>query len=234
MKNILGILVSVFLLISGGFATEISPAKYARLVAKGEKIALKLCEPAKLPSVKDNTPIATVIGAIDTSKACSALSKRRKEALAYFLLAGGVTAHEHTENYVHVPHGAKCPVCGMFVSKYPKWAAEIDLNGKHHYFDGVKDMMKYYIFDGDFPYDRTKITAILVTDYYTLEALSAKEAYYVIGSKQYGPMGNELIPFKTEKEAKDFIADHGGDRIVRFGEITGKMVMGLDGIDYEN
>ncbi len=216
-----------------GFSSEISPAKYARLVAKGEKIALKLCESTKLPSVKDTTPIRTVMDAIDTSKACPTLSKRRKEALAYFLLAGGVTAHEHTENNVHVPHGAKCPVCGMFVSKYPKWAAEIDIGGKHHYFDGVKDMMKYYIFDGDFPFDRTKITAILVTDYYTLEALPAKEAYYVIGSKQYGPMGNELIPFKTEKEAKDFIADHGGDRIVRFGEITGKMVMGLDGIEYD-
>jgi nitrous oxide reductase accessory protein NosL len=46
-------------------------------------------------------------------------------------------------------------------------------------------------------------------------------------------MGNELIPFKTEQEAKDFIKDHGGDRIVRFDEITPKMVMALDGIDYE-
>ena len=217
-----------------GNSAEISPAKYTRLVAKGEKIALKLCEPAKLPVVKENTPIPTVTGAIDTSGACPKLSKRRKEALAYFLLAGGVVAHKKPDNHIHVPQGAKCPVCGMFVAKYPKWAAQIDVSGKHRYFDGVKDMMKYYIFDGDFPYDRTKITAMLVTDYYTLEALPAQKAWYIIGSKQYGPMGNELIPFKTEKEAKDFIADHGGDRIVRFGEITGKMVMGLDGIEYDD
>ncbi|HFC03675.1 MAG TPA: nitrous oxide reductase, partial [Nitratifractor salsuginis] len=128
---------------------------------------------------------------------------------------------------------AKCPVCGMFVSKYPKWAAEIVVDGKTYWFDGVKDMMKFYIFDGDFPYDRSKIEKMLVTDFYTLEAIPAKEAYYVIGSRLYGPMGNELIPFKTEKEAKDFMADHGGDRIVRFDEITGKMVMGLDGIEYD-
>jgi len=224
--------ILVFLIATLGNAAEISPAKYARLVAKGEKIALKLCKPTKLPAVKDTTPIATVIGAIDTSDACPKLPKRRKEALAYFLLAGGVAGHQKSENHVHVPHGAKCPVCGMFVTKYPKWAAQIDIEGKHHYFDGVKDMMKYYIFDADFPYDRTKITAMLVTDYYTLEAIPAHEAYYVLGSKQYGPMGNELIPFKTEKEAKDFIVDHGGDRIVRFDKITAKMVMALDGIEY--
>jgi len=225
-------MILVFLIATLGNAAEISPAKYARLVAKGEKIALKLCAPTKLPTVKDTTPIATVIGAIDTSGACPKLSKRRKEALAYFLLAGGVAGDKKATNHVHVPHGAKCPVCGMFVSKYPKWAAQIDVGGKHHYFDGVKDMMKYYIFDADFPYDRTKITAMLVTDYYTLEAIPAHEAYYVLGSKQYGPMGNELIPFKTEKEAKDFIVDHGGDRIVRFDKITAKMVMALDGIEY--
>jgi nitrous oxide reductase accessory protein NosL len=122
----------------------------------------------------------------------------------------------------------------MFVAKYPKWAAEMVVDGKKHYFDGVKDMMKYYIFDGDFPYDRKKIEKMDVTDFYTLEAIPAKEAYYVLGSKLYGPMGNELIPFKTEQEAKDFIKDHGGDRIVRFDEITPKMVMALDGIEYND
>jgi len=45
------------------------------------------------------------------------------------------------------------PVCGMFVAKYPKWPASISYEGKIYYFDGVKDMMKYYIFDGNFPCD---------------------------------------------------------------------------------
>jgi hypothetical protein len=104
--------------------------------------------------------------------------------------------------------------------------------GRRYYFDGVKDMMKFYIFDGDFPYDRQKIESIFVTDFYTLEAIPAKKAWYVIGSEVYGPMGNELIPFKDKASAENFMKDHKGERILRFDEITGKIVMGLDGIDY--
>ena len=45
---------------------------------------------------------------------------------------------------IEVPEDAKCPVCGMFVSKYPKWVAQIKIKMDiYHYFDGVKDMMKF-------------------------------------------------------------------------------------------
>ena len=43
-------------------------------------------------------------------------------------------------------------------------------------------------------------------------------------------MGHELIPFKNEKSAKTFLEEHHGKKIVRFNEITGKMLMKLDGI----
>ena len=231
MKYIMTVLL--FLPLSLWSADAISAAKYARLVAKGEKIALKLCDHEKLPQASEQDSVDFIARAVRKSGACPPLSRRKMEALAMFLRAGGVVRHQHAEKEIAVPKGAKCPVCGMFVAKYPKWAAEMTVAGKKHYFDGVKDMMKYYIFDGDFPYDRKQIEKMLVTDFYTLEAIPAKEAYYVLGSKLYGPMGNELIPFKTEQEAKDFIQDHGGDRIVRFDEITPKMVMALDGIDYE-
>jgi len=232
MRNI----ISTFILLGAVlWASEgISAAKYARLVAKGEKIALKLCTHEKLPKASENESVEAIAKAVERSGACPPLSRRKMEALAMFLRAGGVVAHSHADKEIQVPKSAKCPVCGMFVAKYPKWAAEMVVDGKKHYFDGVKDMMKYYIFDGDFPYDRKKIEKMDVTDFYTLEAIPAKEAYYVLGSKLYGPMGNELIPFKTEQEAKDFIKDHGGDRIVRFDEITPKMVMALDGIEYND
>jgi nitrous oxide reductase accessory protein NosL len=90
--------------------------------------------------------------------------------------------------------------------------------------------MKYYIFDGDFPYDRQAIEAMLVTDYYTLEAFDAEDAYYVSGSDVYGPMGNELIPFKNLESAQTFMREHNGKKIVRFKEITDTMVMRLDGL----
>jgi len=56
------------------------------------------------------------------------------------------------------------------------------INNQKLYFDGVKDMMKYYIFDGDFVYNRNLISQMKVSDYYTLDEIDAKDAYYVIDS----------------------------------------------------
>jgi len=39
----------------------------------------------------------------------------------------------------------KCPVCGMKVTPYPNWIAQIIFSdGSYAVFDGPKDMLKYY------------------------------------------------------------------------------------------
>ena len=39
----------------------------------------------------------------------------------------------------------KCPVCGMFVYKYPDWVGQIIFkDGATSFFDGAKDLFKYY------------------------------------------------------------------------------------------
>ena len=199
------------------------------LIKKGKNIASRLCNSRLLPKGVTDKSIEDIIEEIKASKACIPLNKKRLEALALFLKSGS----KGGKSFFKVPKGAKCPVCGMFVYKYPKWASKMVVGSKSYYFDGVKDMMKFYIFDGDFPFNRADIKEILVRDFYTLESIPAKEAYYVVGSKVYGPMGNELIPFKSKKEAKDFINDHGGDKIIRFNQIDAKLVMSLDGIEYK-
>lgn len=104
----------------------------------------------------------------------------------------------------------------------------MEIEGKNYYFDGVKDMLKFYFYDADFKYDRSKISKVLVRDYYTLESIDARDAFYVTGSNIYGPMGNEFIPFKTKKEAMTFLNDHKGEKIVKFKDITFEMVENLD------
>ncbi len=225
MKKIILLTILVMAFVQAQ-AEETSRKKVALLSQKGEKIVRVLCEKSKLPTPQGT--IESVMQKITDSHACQHLSPAKLKAVAYYLTNGSMQANA---SQMHVPEGAKCPVCGMFVSKYPRWAAMIEINGHKHYFDGVKDMMKYYIFDGDFPYDRKKITQIEVTDFYTLEAIPARFAWFVYDSKLYGPMGRELIPFRTEAAAKNFMADHGGEKIVRFKDITGKMVMALDGIE---
>jgi nitrous oxide reductase accessory protein NosL len=49
----------------------------------------------------------------------------------------------------------------------------------------------------------------------------------VLGSDVYGPMGREMVPFATEKEAREFKADHKGKRVLRFGEVTLDLVKSL-------
>jgi hypothetical protein len=192
------LLISLFL--TGSlFANELSLAKIVKLSNKGEKIVKTLCDSKKLPSAEGT--IEQLMEKIKTSQACPPLSKSKLEAVAYYVSNGSMKL---VGKHMDVPTNAKCPVCGMFVSKYPKWAARIKYDGKNYYFDGVKDMMKYYIFDGDFPYDRSHISEITVSDYYTLEEIPAKEATYVLDSDVFGPMGRELIPFKSKKSAKAF------------------------------
>lgn len=121
----------------------------------------------------------------------------------------------------NIPKDAKCPVCGMFVAKYPNWAATIKTEKETFYFDGVKDMMKFYFEPTKYSKDAIlKDSSILVTDYYTLEQVDAKSAFFVLGSNVMGPMGNELIPFKDENSAKDFSKEHAGKKVLKFEEIT--------------
>ena len=217
-------------LLSITFANELSSAKVAKLVKKGEQIANTLCNKKELLSMESEALSPNQIAKkLQDNKSCGGLSNRNYKALSYFLFS---QEKESNISKITVSHDAKCPVCGMFVYKYPKWSAVIKIDGKKHYFDGIKDMMKYYIFSANFPYDRNKIESITVSDYYTLEAIDAQNAFYVIGSDVLGPMGNELIAFKDKKSANNFIKDHNGKKVLNFKDISAKIVMLLDGIEY--
>ena len=125
----------------------------------------------------------------------------------------------------------KCPVCGMFVAKYPDFVSQIIFkDGACAFFDGVKDMMKYLFNLKKYGQGKKEddIVSIYVTDYYSLESIDGLEAFYVSGSDVYGPMGKELIPFEQESEAQEFLKDHKGRKIWRFKEIDETMIKGLD------
>ncbi|RJR33293.1 MAG: nitrous oxide reductase accessory protein NosL [Desulfobacteraceae bacterium] len=125
----------------------------------------------------------------------------------------------------------KCPVCGMFVYKYPDWVGEIVFkNGKRVFFDGAKDLFKYY-------FDLKKyapgssiedIAATYVSEYYGMKPIKAEEGFFVIGSDVYGPMGRELIPFSSGTDAETFLADHKGKTVLKFRDVTRETIQKLD------
>lgn len=125
----------------------------------------------------------------------------------------------------------KCPVCGMFVYKYPDWVGEVIFqDGSVAFFDGAKDLFKYYFNLKKYNPNKTQknIAAIYVTEYYDLKLIDARKAFFVAGSDVYGPMGRELIPFMTKEDAEEFKRDHKGTRIVTFSEVTPAVIGKLD------
>lgn len=128
--------------------------------------------------------------------------------------------------------GDKCPVCGMFVAKYPDWVGHAELtDGTRLVFDGAKDLFKFVLDPGKYLPARTRkdVKAVAVTDYYALAPVDGRAAVYVVGSDVFGPMGRELVPFARRADAEEFLKDHHGTRILTFDEVTAELVHALDG-----
>jgi nitrous oxide reductase accessory protein NosL len=74
----------------------------------------------------------------------------------------------------------------------------------------------------------SKYHKILVTDYYTSKGIDGFNAYYVIGSDIYGPMGHEPIPFEHEEDAITFKNEHRGVKVLPFKELSKELPYNLD------
>lgn len=124
-----------------------------------------------------------------------------------------------------------CPVCGMFVAKYPEWIATVVYKDGHaHHFDGAKDLFKYLLELSKWApnHQASEIENIGVTEYYSLTRIDARKAYYVIGSDILGPMGHELIPLESREEAEEFKLDHQGVSILVFDQVKKRLLLNLD------
>jgi len=195
--------------------------KNKQVYPMGKKVFEKNCKNSI--DINSYLEINELKASIKEKKLCGDLNEPELQALSLYLWE--VKRFGDTQNstdFIKVNKEDKCPVCGMFVYKYPKWAAQIFYKDKHFSFDGAKDMMKYYF------EHKEGINKMLVSDYYSQKAIDATKAYFVVGSDIYGPMGHELIPFKNESEAKTFSLDHKGVKVLKFEEIKQKEVQKLD------
>ena len=193
--------------------------KRAMMSKKGQKVYEIMCDKDKINSLK-YSGIGDLKAQIIKDKLCKNIDPMKLQALSIFVASKG-----NKDEKIKAPHKAKCPVCGMFVAKYPKWIAFVKTaDDKLLYFDGVKDMMKFYFDPKKFHYTKEAFKDMKVTDYYTLKSIDAKKAYFVIGSNIYGPMGEELIPFANQEDAKTFLAEHHGSSVITFDQINEKQL----------
>ena len=125
----------------------------------------------------------------------------------------------------------KCPVCGMFVSMFADWNARIGFkDSTAAVFCGPKCMFKHYLNakNHNTSVRKKEITEIFVKDYYSRVSIDAIQAFYVIWSDVYGPMGHEPIPFEKEADAKKFLKEHNGKKTLRFRDISPGLINLLD------
>lgn len=190
------------------YATNYSQTiKDKKIYPMGEKIYTKKCSDISTFSSKVDLEVKI-------QKSCKKLKPKHSEALHIYLWDKKQNTKSSSIKMIKVDKKDKCQVCGMWVYKYPKWVAQIQMKKSHLSFDGVKDLMKYY-------FNHINIDAkIVVRDYYSQKPLDARKSFFVLGSDVYGPMGKELIPFSSLEDAQTFMMDHKAKKIVKFSEIS--------------
>ena len=149
--------------------------------------------------------------------------------LLFCLCVGAAGISALAEPVDPVSPDQRCAVCGMMVAKYEPWITQLHAAGEEVVmFDGVKDLMAYYFnpaaYNGKGDVAKAEIW---VKDYYTLEYLDGRKAFYVVGSDVMGPMGEELVPFGSRQAAENFSEDHQGKQLLLFDEIKGEMIMSM-------
>jgi len=203
----------------------INKKKSKKIYPMGKKIFVKMCK--KDIDLKNYNAINELKADIKNNSLCKHLKEKQLQALALYLWEVKRLKNKIKKDDIVISKDEKCPVCGMFVYKYPKWGTQIIYISKskiqHLSFDGVKDMMKFY-FEPEYflkksNFEKKNIKKILIRDYYTQEVIDARDAYFVVGSDIYGPMGDELIGFKNKESARRFLIDHRGKKILKFDEI---------------
>jgi nitrous oxide reductase accessory protein NosL len=110
-----------------------------------------------------------------------------------------------------VDHTDECPVCNMYPARYPRNRCQIKTrdNGVLH-FCSTRCLFAFLGAPQKFGGRRKPSGPIWVSDYLDGGWISARTAYFVVGSRAWGPMGYEAFAFDTRTDARHFQQRHGG------------------------
>lgn len=125
----------------------------------------------------------------------------------------------------------RCPVCGMYPARYPKWAAQVVLADRSlRAFDSPADLFRYLHSRARYEKQAgaAQISAIYLTDYAKGGWVAAPQAWLVVGSKVLGPMRHADLPaFGSRDGAEQFMREQGG-RLFSFEGVTPELVRSFD------
>lgn len=121
----------------------------------------------------------------------------------------------------------RCPVCGMFVYKYPKWAVGFVFQSGARYFHCCPKCMLHNLCHvpkyqpGE---TRENVRQVWVTEYYTTKQMDAHDVLFVVGTNLIGPMGLDLIPVQGKMAAENLKRDYNGELILTLDQITMEII----------
>ena len=152
-----------------------------------------------------------------------------KKIVILFLLSVGLLFSASIE----VSKKDSCLIRHIKVYKSPAWIARAKTKEKTIYFSSPKSMFEYYFQPIKWTefgaLTSSDIVSVTVTDFNTLEAIDAKKAFYVYGSNQTSPGGDDLPAFSTKKSAEDFAKKYNGKRVLAFDEISNALIFLING-----
>lgn len=127
-----------------------------------------------------------------------------------------------------------CEIRKIKLYENPSWASKIDFkNGKSAFFCSPKSMFEFYFnverwaeFNAK---ELSDFKNILVTDYKTLKIIDARKAFFVYGSHNISPAGDDLVAFESKEEAQKFLEKNNGKRIFDFDSVLNSLIRLLNG-----
>ncbi len=130
-----------------------------------------------------------------------------------------------------IPADARCPICGMYPARSPRWAAQtVFRDGASHFFDSPIDMFAFLqrIDRYNKRYVQEDIAVSYVTDFESGQWIEAHRAFFVQGSTAMGPMrGADLPAFSTREAAEDFSRNQRG-KVLAFEQVTPELIQSMN------
>jgi nitrous oxide reductase accessory protein NosL len=131
-----------------------------------------------------------------------------------------------------IPADARCPVCGMYPARYPRWAAQILFrDGAAQYFDSPVNLFVFMhrVDRYNRSYTLNDVAASFVTDFETGQWIELRKAFFVRGSAALGPMRDAGLPaFASRAAADGFIRSRGG-QVLTFTQVTPELIRSMGG-----
>lgn len=129
-----------------------------------------------------------------------------------------------------IPAEARCPVCGMFPARQPRWAVQlIYADGHAHFLDSPLSLFHYLQRVERYAPVRRRadIAALFVSDHDSGRWLRADKAVYVQGSALLGPMRSGNLPALASTEAAQRLIERHGGQALAFAVLDRQLPQAL-------